>query len=66
MHTAVLGRKEPSSNLREDIIDPNDRAVLTQPGHHLTLTALPQGQEDMLDFLFLCMDFSFGGSLGIY
>lgn len=66
MHTAVLGRKEPSSSLREDKVDPNDRAVLAQPGHTSPSLHYHRGREDMLDFLLLCMDFSFGGSLVIY
>lgn len=39
VRTAVLGQKEPSCNIGEDTVDPNGSAVLTQPGHHLTLTA---------------------------
>ena len=56
-HTAVLGRKEPSSNLREDTIDPNGRAVLAQPGHHLTLTAFPEREKARLTLFY--MNFSF-------
>lgn len=50
MHTAVLGRKEPSSNLREDTTDPSGRAVLTSLATTSPFLHYGRGREDLLDF----------------